>query len=168
VSALRDAVERIDLDEGGKTYLRDRWFNQVEWLSAKAGQTQRRYYSLRMITGVGSAVVASLAGAATLGATVGRVARIAVFAFGLLIAMATGIEQLFRYGERWQHYRQQAEMLKTEGWLYLQLAGPYKADGATHQTALPAFAERIEDLLKADVDTYVTAVASDRESRAAV
>ncbi len=157
-----DVVQVLEVGDAGQAYLRGRWLDQVEWLGRKASQAQRRYYALRLVTSVGSAIVASLAGIATRGGTLGDAARIAIFAFGLTIALSTGIEQLFRYGERWHHYRQTAEALKAEGWLFFQLAGPYAANGATHGAALPAFAQRVEELLKADVDRYVTEVTAER------
>jgi HEAT repeat protein len=52
-----------------------------------------------------------------------------------------------------------------EGWLFLQLSGPYSADGATHAVAYSAFATRVEELIKADVDHYLTEVAVEREKQ---
>jgi hypothetical protein len=165
VTSLADVVQRIEVGDAGRTYLLERWLDQVEWLGRKAAQAQRRYYALRLTTGVGAVIVASLAGIATRGGTLGDAARIAVFAIGLTIALSAAVEQLFRYGERWHHYRQAAEALKTEGWLFFQLAGPYGGEGATHAAALPAFAQRVENLLKSDVDTYVTEVTADPRSQ---
>lgn len=65
-------------------------------------------------------------------------------------------------GERWQHYRQTVERLKTEGWLYLQLSGPYRMDGRPHAAYYPSFAERVEEILQANVQTYLTEVAVNR------
>ena len=57
--------------------------------------------------------------------------------------MSAAVEGFFRYGERWRHYRRTAELLKTEGWQFLQLTGHYRRHIA-HGSAYPLFASRID------------------------
>ena len=62
--------------------------------------------------------------------------RIATWVVGLVVAISAAIE-FFHYGDRWRTYRRTAELLKTEGWLFLQLSGRYSANGSTHAAAYP-------------------------------
>jgi hypothetical protein len=47
--------------------------------------------------------------------------------------------------------------MKSEGWQYLQLAGPYREYGR-HAAAFPAFADRVENALREEADLYLTEV----------
>ena len=62
---------------------------------------------------------------------------------GAVVAAASAVEGFFRFGERWQHYRRTAEVLKAEFWRYSQLSGPYK-DSPDHSHAFSTFVERVE------------------------
>jgi predicted alpha/beta hydrolase len=88
----------------------------------------------------------------------------ATFALSLLVAISAAVEGFFRYGERWRHYRRTAELLKTEGWQFLQLTGYYRRHAA-HALAYPLFASRVEDILQQDVDAYITTVAAEPADR---
>ncbi|MEH2129003.1 DUF4231 domain-containing protein [Nostoc sp.] len=48
--------------------------------------------------------------------------------FGLsqIVAISAAIEEFFHYGERWRHYRRTVESMKTQGWQFSQLTGPYR------------------------------------------
>ena len=80
------------------------------------------------------------------------------------MAVSAAVEGFFRYGERWRHYRRTAELLKTEGWQFLQLTGHYRRHAA-HALAYPLFASRVEDILQQDVDAYITTVAAEAADR---
>jgi len=71
----------------------------------------------------------------------------------LLVALSAAVEEFFHYGERWRHYRQNAEALKNEGWQFFLLAGGYRRH-RSHQTAYPAFTGRVEQILADDVSEY--------------
>ena len=62
---------------------------------------------------------------------------------------------------RWRHYRRTVEALKSEGWQFFQLSGPYA--NMTHVQAYPAFAARVEELSREEVETYMTQVAKDKK-----
>ena len=59
------------------------------------------------------------------------------FAVSLVVALSAAVEGFFRFGDRWRHYRSLVEELKSEGWSFHELSGPYRADGATHESAIP-------------------------------
>jgi len=63
---------------------------------------------------------------------------------------AVAIEGFFHYGERWRHYRRTSELLKSQGWQFFELAGPYEGH-RTHRTAFRAFASTVEGLIAEDV-----------------
>ncbi len=155
-------IDALGLDEMQKRFLRSRWLDQVIWMEGKAAQTQRRYYRLRMTTVVGAVLVPALVSLESFGAGVGEVLRVITLLASTVVAVSAAIEQFFRFGERWQHYRRTVEQLKSEGWLFFELTGVYGRDGASHAALFPSFAKRIEELIQSDVEVFVTEVTAER------
>ncbi|MDH4098302.1 MAG: DUF4231 domain-containing protein, partial [Nitrospira sp.] len=85
------------------------------------------------------------------------------FIISLLVALSAAVEEFFHYGERWRHYRRTVESLKSEGWQFFQLSGPYA--NLTHVQAYPAFAARVEELSREEVETYMTQVAKEKREK---
>lgn len=81
----------------------------------------------------------------------------------VVVAVCAAVEGFLRYGERWRHYRQTSEWLKSEGWRYLQLTERYSRL-RTHLDAYPTFARRIESAIAKDVDSYIAEIAVERET----
>jgi hypothetical protein len=50
--------------------------------------------------------------------------------------------------------------MKGEGWALHELSGPYRADGATHETAFSTFVDRVEDILRGEAQTYISEIAT--------
>jgi hypothetical protein len=50
-----------------------------------------------------------------------------------------------------------------EGWLYLQTTGPYA--GSAPSESYGVFAARVEELIRSDVDVYLTEVAIERKKQ---
>ena len=157
-----DLIEALDLDEMQKRFLRSRWLDQVIWMEGKAGETQRRHYRLRLTTLVGAIVVPALVSLEALGGGIGVGVRVATLVASVLVGASAALEQFFRFGERWKHYRRTVEQLKSEGWLFFGLSGAYALDGASHAALFPSFAKRVEELIQSDVETFVTEVTAEQ------
>ena len=162
---FEELIDAMPLDDMQKRFLRSRWLDQVAWMEGKASEAQRHYYRLRLTTVIGAVVVPTLVGLETLAGWPGDAVKGATVVVSLVVAVCAAIEQFFHFGERWHHYRQTVERLKSEGWLFFQLTGPYAADGASHAAAYPSFAQRVEELLQSDVEAFVTEVAVEREQQ---
>jgi hypothetical protein len=156
-------IDSLDLDPQRKRFLRSRWLDQLVWVEKKAGESQRRYYTLRVTTVIGAVLLPALISVTPTNDSLERTLRVAAWVVSLIVAISAALEQFFRFGERWRNYRQTAERLKTEGWLYFQLSGPYAAASATHETTFTAFASRVEEWIKSDVDVYLTEIAVEKE-----
>jgi hypothetical protein len=164
--ALAAQIDRLALDGLQKAYLRDRWLDQVTWLGRSARRNQRRHYTLRLITILGGVAIPALVGLEINNARAADV-RWLTFALGLLVAAAAALEEFFRYGERWRHYRRHAELLKAEGWAFLQLVGPAYTNVDTHAEGFRTFVSRVEDTMRQEVGVYITEVtrAPEQEGR---
>jgi hypothetical protein len=125
--------------------------DQVLWLEGKSAETQRLYYVLRLTSIVGGVIVPTLVAAGLKGLPA---------VLSLVVAVSAAVEEFFKYGERWRHYRRTAELLKIEGWQFLQRCGSY-AGQPTDAEAYGVFAAKVEEILRQEVDVFVTQVAGE-------
>lgn len=167
VNDLRTTFERLideaNVDGRQRDFLKLRWLDQVTWVEAKASKSQRLYYRLRLVTIIGAVVVPALVSLNALDGWYGNAAQIATWVVSLVVAVSAAIEGFFQFGQRWRNYRGTAEQLKTEGWLYFELAGPYAAVNGSHGDAYRTFVSRVEDLLQKDAHAYITEVATEKQ-----
>lgn len=155
-------IAMLELPELNKQFLRARWLDQLLWMENKAWSAVRWYYTLRLTTIVGGVIVPALV-SLNLGENAAAVIRWLTFAISLLVALSAAVEEFFHYGERWRHYRRTAELLKSEGWQFFELSGPYA--NQTHAQAYPAFAARVEEFSRHEVEVYITQVVKDKEEK---
>jgi hypothetical protein len=155
------AVAAISLPDAERGFLESRWLGQVNWMEAAAGRTRRPYYILRLTTVVGAVVIPALVGLQVSGGF-DTALKWTTFGLSLLVATSAAVEEFFRFGERWRHYRDTAEQLKREGWLFLQLSGRYRRY-RRHAAAYPVFATRVEAILQAEVKGYFEDVVAQPE-----
>ncbi len=167
VDELRTTFERLidaaELDDRQREFLKLRWLEQLAWMESKAGKAQRFYYRLRLITIVGAVVVPALVALNSLDGWPGNAAQIGAWIVSLVVAVSAAVEGFFQFGQRWRNYRSTAERLKTERWLYLQLAGPYATVDGSDADAYRTFASRVEELVQKDVTVYITEVATEKQ-----
>lgn len=116
-----------------------------------------------MTTIVGAVVVPALVALNSLDGWPGDAGQIGSWIMSLVVAVSAAVEGFFQFGQRWRNYRSTAERLKTEGWLYLELAGPYAAGGGSHNDMYRTFVNRVEELIQKNVDAYITEVATEKQ-----
>ena len=145
-------VDHLTLDDQGREYFRGRCVAYLRYLEKEARVNMHRYYGLRIPAIVLAAIVPAL-----VAANLGPGWRVVTVAFGVTVAAATAIEHFVSAGEKWRHYRQAAEIMKSEAWLFVELADRY-ARCATHQEALPKFTSAVETMVRGDVRDYVTRI----------
>lgn len=157
---LEEAVNEIDPGEHVRSYFTRRYLEYVDWLEDGSSTNLRLYYALRIPAIVLAALVPALV-ALDLG-TVGRTITVVL---GVVVAATTATEHFLASGQRWRHYRGNVELMKSEGWLYLQLAGSY-AQYSTLDAAFPVFVDRVEALMRGEVSEYVTTIVAAQQPSA--
>jgi hypothetical protein len=114
----------------------------------------RRYKRLQIPALIAAAAVPPL-----VALNLGLGSRIVAAALGSYVAAATAIEAFLAAGRRWRHSRANAELLKSEGWMYVALAGPYAAfHPSDHRGAFHDFADRVIGSWRGEIDQYVEIV----------
>jgi len=152
--------ETLDLKDTQKHYLRSRWLDQVLWMEGRAGKARDFHYRLRLTTIIGGVLIPALVSLNFMDANNERLKQflgVSTFALSQIVAVSAATEQFFNYGERWRHYRRGVESLKTQGWQFFELGGPYQTY-KTHDEAFHIFAGQVEAILQQDVEVYATQV----------
>ncbi len=160
---LGEIIDRLDLADLRKDFLKSRWLDQVLWLESRANKERNRHYFLRMVTIVGGVIVPALVGLNNQGDARFK-AALGWTAFGLsqTVAISAAVEEFFAHGEKYRNYRNTAEGMKIEGWQFFQLTGPYR-DFASHDNAYKIFANRVEQYIQQDVQGFLARLEDKQE-----
>ncbi|MEH2161945.1 MAG: DUF4231 domain-containing protein [Nostoc sp.] len=157
----------MNLGDVQRHFLRSRWLDQVLWMEGKANLSRDRHYRLRITTIIGGVILPALVSLniSTTQPVNDRVKNVIIWStFGLsqIVAISAAVEEFFHYGERWRHYRRTVESLKTQGWQFSQLTGPYR-NYTSHEQAFNIFAGNVEDIIQRDVEIYATQVVQEKK-----
>jgi hypothetical protein len=158
---LRALIAGLDLgDQKRNEYVDARWLNYIEWWDSRASDAKRKYQMLRGAVVIAGALIPALVGLRELQvlSRYGWVFAVASIVASLVVAICAGIESLFSYGDIWREKRAAAELIKSEGFSFLQLTGEYK-DYGSHKLALKQFAANVEQLIRNEIKDYIVAVA---------
>jgi hypothetical protein len=157
-------IDTLHIDDLKKSYLRERWLEQLLWLDTKADENQKQYNLLRRISLIVGAIVPAMISLSLpeFSEWVSLALKIATIILSIVVAISTSIEQFYNFGVRWRHFRKATELMKSEGWAYLMLADRYESF-KTHEKAFKSFAERAESIIQTDVNTYIAQVVKDSD-----
>jgi Protein of unknown function (DUF4231) len=148
-------IDRLDLEEIDKDYLKYRWLDQMQWMSRKSAFMQTRHKRWRWATIFSAALLPVLISINFAeNKTYAQYIRFGMALLGAVPAIAVAAEELNQYGKNWYNYRNAAELLKTQGWQFIQLAGTYKNAG-DHRQAFKDFSEQVESIVSNDVKVFV-------------
>ncbi|MFP4008241.1 MAG: DUF4231 domain-containing protein [Spirulinaceae cyanobacterium] len=152
---LSGLIDRLDISDLRKEFLKNRWLDQVLWLEGRAKKEQNRHYTLRMITIVGGVIVPALVGFNSNDSRIREIVNWSALGLSQAVAISAAIEEFFSHGEKYRSYRNTSENLKIEGWQFLQLSGPYR-QFEEHGKAYSIFAERVEQYIMQDVQGFIS------------
>ena len=124
-------------------YYMDQWKEQQAYHSRKARAFKQRHQLLQAIIVIGALVVPILL-------NLDGVPAIIPTLVSVLVAVATGVENVFKYGENWVAFRRTSEMLKREQRMYIARAEAY-----ANANAFDVFVQRVEAILGEQNQTFV-------------
>ncbi|MEB3180587.1 MAG: DUF4231 domain-containing protein [Nostocaceae cyanobacterium] len=155
-------IDRLDLSDLRKDFLKNRWLDQVMWLEGRATKERNRHHNLRMITIIGGVIVPALIGFEKGNQKWQEYVGWSAFGLSQAVAVCAAVEEFFGPGEKYRNYRNTAEGLKIEGWQFFQMAGHYR-QFETHSEAYSFFAARVEQYIQQDVQGYMIQLAARQE-----
>ncbi|HWC15944.1 MAG TPA: DUF4231 domain-containing protein [Terriglobales bacterium] len=135
-------------------------------LEGTATDARRKYFTLRTCVVIASALIPALVGLRELDVWRNRawIFALASIIASLIVAICAGIEGLFSFGDIWREKRAAAELIKSEGFSFLQLTGDYK-QFTTHAGAFEQFAANVEGLIRSEIKEYIVAVNAKNRKR---
>ncbi|RUS92354.1 DUF4231 domain-containing protein [Trichormus variabilis] len=155
-------IDRLDLSDLRKDFLKNRWLDQVMWLEGRATKERNAHYNLRMITIIGGVIVPALIGFQKGNQKWQEIVGWSAFGLSQVVAVSAAVEEFFGHGEKYRSYRNTAEGLKIEGWQFFQMAGPYRQFN-THSDAYTIFAERVEQYIQQDLQGFISQLTERQE-----
>lgn len=190
--SFSEIANHLELEPTQKKFLETRWLDQVLWMEDRANRFRNLYHTLQRVVVIGGVIIPALVSLTALGGCSSFLGgaennqsntsdeielnplRVCNAGFGIVtfllsqaVAICAASEQLFKYGERWRHYRRNVELLKSHGWQFIELTGPYAPYALQknyptqkrHQEAFRAFVSHVEEILQRDVDLYINQIA---------
>jgi hypothetical protein len=149
----RALIDGLDLTEHQQLFHENRWHDEVDWIERAAVRNLRMHQALRVVAIVGGAAISGLV-AYGVGGQGSDPLRLITLILSLAVTASIALDEFFRFGDRWRHERLVVESMRSEGALFIALAGPYM--GLTHALAFPRFAAVIERIAQDDVKKWVT------------
>jgi hypothetical protein len=136
--AAENLINNLEgLDDTERQIVRTRWLSVAKRYEELWRNERIAYYSFRVPIIIGAATVPVLASLS--------VPRIATALVGLAVAILTGLDSLFQFGNRWRQGRLAATLITFEGWRFLELSGEaYEKLG--RQDAYKLFLTQLEKL----------------------
>lgn len=132
-------------------YLESRVDDQISWYSQRSTFCQRRFKIIRITQICCSAIVPLSAGLIHQGIW----NQLTTGTLGIIVAIATALDGLFKDQENWIRYRSTSEMLKHEKHLFLTQTDPYM-----DENSFPSLVTRIERIISSENTTWISTIAS--------
>ncbi|MEM9807143.1 MAG: DUF4231 domain-containing protein [Cyanobacteria bacterium P01_D01_bin.56] len=151
---LGGLIDKLEISDLRKEFLKNRWLDQVMWLEGRATKERNQHFRLRMVTIIGGVLVPAMVGFS--GGDENFNTRVRWVALGIsqAVAISAAVEEFFGHGDKYRNYRSTAESMKIEGWQFMQLSGPYRKF-KVHSDAYKIFAQRVEGYIQKDVEGFV-------------
>jgi hypothetical protein len=129
--------------------------DQLAWYSQKSRAARRAFKRIKVVEIISAALIPFFTGQTW------PYVNYMIGALGVLITVLEGILHLNEYQQNWSEYRNTAESLKHEKFLFLAKAGPY-AGAADPRSML---AERVEALISQENSQWVAALQKSAQSQ---
>ena len=173
LAELRKLTTGLELGDAKRNeYINARWLKYVEWWDFRASSARWKYFWLRSAVVIGCALIPALVGLRELQvlSKYGWVFAVLSIVASLVVAVCAGVESMFGFGDIWREKRAAAELMKSEGFSFLQLTGDYQ-EFTSHTDAFRRFTTKVEELIRSEIKEYIVTVspksASGKEEPAA-
>ena len=151
---LIDALD--DIDHIKKEYMKRRWLDQVLWMENRSGQMRTWHRRLRVSMIVASSLVPFITVIdAQCHSATQQILKLLTVGLSVVVTVGATLDEFFSFGDRWYSYRKAVELMKSQGWQFLELSGAYR-EYEDRSEAFPVFADQIESIIQRDVELYVT------------
>lgn len=84
-----------------------------------------------------------------------QILKLLTVGLSVVVTVGATLDEFFSFGDRWYSYRKAVELMKSQGWQFLELSGAYR-EYEDQSEAFPVFVDQIESIIQRDVELYVT------------
>jgi hypothetical protein len=152
VNRLSEAIKLLEgLSAPQLEFMRGRWLHQIAHWDQWARDARWKYFALRAIVvlgGVGIPVLVTWQIQAP-----SLFLAVTASTLSAAVAAAAAWEGVANYGQTWLVKCRWTELLRTEGWLFIERAEKYAA--LDQETAFTLFAAQVEELVRKELGEYV-------------
>lgn len=121
-------------------YIKTRLDDQITWYDKKSIQEQRKYKRYQTIEIICAGFIPLLSGYVSSH----KIIPILVSILGTIVVIFASLTRLGKHHENWLKYRETAELLKHEKYLFLAATNPYE------DQPFQLLAERVESIISAE------------------
>ena len=97
---MSSLIEKIELSDLQRQFMKSRWLSQMLWLEGRAQQNRNRYYLLRLLTIIGGVIVPALVSLNINAQSVQAIMGWVAFGLSQIVAISAAVEEFFHYGDR--------------------------------------------------------------------
>jgi hypothetical protein len=151
--AIKALIDSIDELKPHQEYMKRRWGAMVMWWHQRSVQARRKYFLLRFGVVVGGVIIPVLT-TMSMRPNWQQGVTVAIAVVGAIVAGCAAWEGVANYAGIWREKRRSAELLKVEGWQFLELCGKYQPD-KDHNTAFPRFVFEVESMIAREIGEYL-------------
>jgi len=127
------SLNKIYLRSSKKSLILDRFVRMVERYEDKLSNIRKAYYTLNLIIQTGSLIVPALISIQHYGTSD---IFWATWIISLLVGLFTNINRLFKIDTKFINYSKVLNLLKSEGWKYLELSDDYNTISNEHKSKI--------------------------------
>lgn len=146
-------IDKLDLDEVHKELLKTDWLDYLTHLEKLVHNSHNRYRLFTTISIVGGITIPALS-AFNIPTPYDKMVTSVL---GIITASCIGLNQSFKFNDKWKHFRRQAELARIEGERFVALAGEAYRN-STHRLAFPTFIDRLATAKNEEIKEYIDTV----------
>lgn len=156
VKDYNEIIDALNIEDTPKKILKTNWTTTIELMEVLTTKYYRRANFAIVII-----IVCGILVPVTINLIPNEMAaKITATVLGLVSSVTTGINQYFRFGDRWKHFRTKAEELKIEGEQYLSLSGLYKDFSRHDGEAFKVFMSNVSIIKAAQISEFSRKIAA--------
>jgi hypothetical protein len=147
-------IEKMtELDETQKSLIKQNWLSYLSFLE---NRISINYFYYRCFTIIGTIGGISIPSISSLSLLPENENKILVSLVGIITACSIGLNQAFKFNEKWRHFRLAVELARIEGETFLGKGGVYK--DKNHNESFSVFVKRLEQIKKYQIKAYFESI----------
>lgn len=153
INEAKELIDSLPLDDFKKKQIKTNWLDSIFLMETLTKKHYKYYNYLNITTIVGGVLIPVVINLPF------DLSKLTATFLGIIVSISAGVNQSYRFNDRWRHFRLISEELKIEGERFFALGEKY-IDFNTHDNdAFKLFVTNIELIKENQIDTYLKKIA---------